>query len=44
MDNEYSTSSNFLESVAVVKSNENEARQNGSDTTGKYTERTKIES
>ena len=28
MDNEYSTRSNFLESVAVVKFNENMARQN----------------
>ena len=28
MDNEYSTRSNFLESVAVVKFNENIARQN----------------
>ena len=28
MDNEYSERSNFLESVAVVKFNENMARQN----------------
>ena len=35
MDNEYSERSNFLERVAVVKFNENMARQNGSDKNGK---------
>ena len=34
---------NFLESVAVDKFNESEARQNGSDTNGKQTETTKSE-
>ena len=35
MDKKYSARSNFLESVAIVKFNESEARQNGSDTNGK---------
>ena len=43
MDNKYSTRSIFSEKVAIVKFNENEARQNGSDMNGEQTERTKSE-
>ena len=41
MDNKYSTRSDFLENVTVDKFNENEARQYGSYTNGKQTERKK---
>ena len=34
MDNKYLTRSIFSEKVAIVKFNENEARQNGSDMNG----------
>ena len=34
MDSKYSTRSIFSEKVAIVKFNENEARQNGSDMNG----------